>query len=339
MGLIDKTYAQGDVSVLPQNGTNTVNGAHDVTASSPVSHNTSDSTLSKLHAVGSPANVELGMKGGHTFKPKKEFDLDFSRLSSQGFFVPTENANQLSLELRVLKRRLLRKLGFLRSNGARPGLNPLHSARDRNLVMVTSTRPAEGKTFTAMNLALSLSIEDDISVTLVDGDAPRPKIQSHFGLREPLGLTDLIMDPELSVNDVCLQGRQAPLTFLPEGRPVDRPGDLFGSAQAQKLLENLSMSHKGKLVIIDVPPVLATTEAIILAPYVDEILFVVEADATPEQAITTAIEELLDVNPNVNLVLNKCLIGAGGAHYGSYSDYYPRGSRQVASSDRINAER
>lgn len=259
----------------------------------------------------------------------RQFDLDFTLLAHQGFFVPGVKSTQLSLELRLLKRRLLRKLGFLRTK-ANPDVVMARPSKRRNVVMMTSTRPAEGKTFTAANLALSLALEDEIDVLLVDGDSPRPKLQSHFGLREQGGFTDLIMDNSVKLRDVALKARQCPLTILPEGSPIDYPGELFGSAEGQKVITELAASGPDRLVIIDAPPVLATTEAVILAPFVDEILFVVEADATPEQAIASAVEEILDVNPNISLILNKCLIGAGGSHYGSYSEYYPRGSRRSA---------
>jgi len=264
-----------------------------------------------------PDNVQKLHRDG------RKFDIDFSYLARQGFYVPEEEATRLSLELRLLKRRLLRRLGFLRSQSS-PEVAARRASRQRNLVMVTSTRPAEGKTFTSINLALSLALEDDVDVLLVDADSPRPKVQSHFGLREQTGLTDLILDQRLRLSDVCLTGQQAPLTILPEGSPVDRSAE--------------SRYRSEQVVIIDAPPVLATTEAVVLAPYVDEILFVVEADSTPEQAIASAVEELLDVNPNVSLVLNKCLIGAGGSHYGSYSDYYPRGAKRSVSQNKRSTQ-
>ncbi len=318
MGLIEKAFDNDDG---PKKGSDQ--------KSNP--RGEASNTMERYHAVHTKEP-----RGNHT---KKQFDLDFSSLASQGFFVPNETPTQLSLELRVLKRRLLRRVGFLRNNAAAMDLRLRNNARERNLVMVTSTRPAEGKTFTAINLALSLAIEDQINVTLLDGDAPRPKIQSHLGLRESTGFTDLIVNEDVSFEDVAVRARQVPFTLLPEGGAVDRPGDLFGTVHAQKALNDLSMRHSGGLVIIDAPPVLATTEAIVLAPFVDEILFVVEADSTPEQAITTALEELLDVNPNISLVLNKCLIGAGGSHYGSYSDYYPTGTRRAVSSGMTAQEK
>jgi len=260
-------------------------------------------------------------------RPVTQFDLDLDNLDKQGFLTDPEKNGRLSLEMRLLKRRLLRRLGFLRNKGSAHWLGG-RGKRHRNVVMVTSTRPAEGKTFIASNIALSLALEDDMNVLLVDADSPRPKIQSHFGLRARRGFTDLINDPSMAPEDVMLNARHTRLSIMPEGSPVSSSSELFATPQVEKLLTNLSTENSERLVILDVPPVLATTEAVILAPFVDEIIFVVEADGTPEQAIASAIEELLDVNPNVSLVLNKCLIGAGGSHYGSYSDYYPRGARR-----------
>jgi Mrp family chromosome partitioning ATPase len=104
---------------------------------------------------------------------------------------------------------------------------------------------------------------------------------------------------------------------------VDRPTDLFATADSQRLWTGIAMAQPDRLVIIDAPPVLATTDAVVLAKYADEIVFVVEANSTPESAVAAAIDELIDVNPNVSIMLNRCQIGAGGAHYGSY-EYYDR---------------
>jgi Mrp family chromosome partitioning ATPase len=248
-----------------------------------------------------------------------QFDLDFKALAAHGFFTPTDRASRLALELRSIKRKLLRRTGLRNAAGdlrmAKKG------GRQRNLVLVTSTRPGEGKTFFSINLALSLAFEDEIEVLLVDADAPRPKIRAHFGLPETLGLTDRIADPAIALESVVWRARQAPLSILGEGTPAGRTADLFSSQEAQRVFTELSMRRAGRLVVVDAPPVLATAEAVMLARHVDEVVFVVEADATPQKAVETALDELLDANPNVSLVLNRCLIGPGAAYYGSYGDY------------------
>jgi len=251
--------------------------------------------------------------------PAPQFDLDFASLAAQGFYNPGDRSSRLSLELRAIKRGLLRRLGLRNASGEKRMIRK--GGRQRNLVMVTSTRPGEGKTFCSINLALSLACEEEMEVLLVDADTPRPKVRAHFDLPASKGLTDRLLDPTLSAAALSLKARQAPLSVLPEGSPVPRAADLFGSSEAQRLFNELSLRRAGRLVIVDAPPVLATTEAVMLARHVDEVIFVVEADATPEAGVSAALDELLDANPNVSLLLNRCLIGPGGAYYGSYGDY------------------
>lgn len=260
--------------------------------------------------------------------PARLFDIDFDRLAAQGFFAPGERASTLALELRAVKRRLLRRIGFLRAGGG-PGV-ARRSGRQRNLILVASTRPGEGKTFTAINLALSFAQEDGIDVLLIDADTPRPKVMSHFGLEPGApGLSDRLSDPALPVDSLLVKARQAGLAILPEGTvSAAQACDLFASDEAKRLFIELSARRPDRLVIVDSPPVLASADAVLLARHADEIVFVVEADSTPQPAAAAAIDELLDVNPNVSLLLNRCLIGGGGSHYGSYKDYYPDESRR-----------
>jgi len=253
----------------------------------------------------------------------KRFDLDHDRLEALGHYHEAASSTQLALELRAVKRRLFRRLGFLRAIGQRKVFHM--PGRQRNLVLVTSTRAGEGKTFCAVNLALSMAMEDRIETLLADADAPRPKVRSRLGLPSGLGLADCLLNPSLDPAGLCYRANQAPLTILPEGSPVERATELFATDASQRLWSALSAAHRDRLVIIDAPPVLAATEAVVLAKYADEIVFVVEANATPEPAIAAALDELLDVNPNVSLILNRCLIGSGGSHYKSY-EYYDRGA-------------
>jgi len=130
----------------------------------------------------------------------REFDLDMNALYEAGFFVPGHAHGNQPFELRSIKRRLLRRLGMLqRSGGSQRILR--RSGRARNLVLVTSTRPGEGKTFSAANLALSFACENKQSVLLIDGDSPRPKIKHIFGLPDGPGLADKLLDPKLKFSD------------------------------------------------------------------------------------------------------------------------------------------
>ncbi|MEX0644848.1 MAG: hypothetical protein WD076_06035 [Parvularculaceae bacterium] len=251
--------------------------------------------------------------------PRLSFDIDFASLAAQGFYSPADRASRLSLELRAVKRALLRRTGLRNANGD-PRI-ARKAGRQRNLVLVTSTRPGEGKTFCAVNLALSLACEEDVSVLLVDADLPRPKVRALFGLPESPGLADRLLDPSLAVGPLVHEARQARLAIFPEGRQTAKSAELLASAEAQRLFTELSTGAAGRIVIIDAPPVLAAPDAAILARHVDEVVFVVEANATPGTGVGAALDELLETNPNVSLLLNRCLVGESGSYYGSYGDY------------------
>ncbi|NOX94401.1 MAG: P-loop NTPase [Alphaproteobacteria bacterium] len=265
----------------------------------------------------------------------KTFDLNFSALEKAGLYHPSGSSTQLALELRAVKRRLLRRIGFLRAAGERQAF--CAPGRQRNLILVTSTCAGEGKSFNAANLALSLALEDQIETLLVDADILRPKVRSLLGLPKGPGLTDKFMDMTVKTKSLMRRANQAPLTVIGEGAAVDRVPELFASDASQHFWAELSSAASDRLIIIDAPPVLAATEAVILAKYVDEVVFVVGANSTPESAVASAMDELLDINPNVSLLLNRCIIGSGGSHYRSY-EYYGREVRNEEMGGAIHAQ-
>lgn len=282
--------------------------------------------------------IEAPVRRGQERAKKEQgrpFDLDLAALSRDGFFVHGKPNGNQPFELRSIKRRLLRRLGMLQ-RGTRSLRSSRGGGRPRNLVLVTSTKPGEGKTFTAINLALSFAYENQQSVLLIDGDAPRPKLRHILGLPEGPGLSDKIMTPKLDLGSCLHDVHNAPLSVMTEGSRVDDATALYGSTRAQAVFADLAARDPNRLVIVDAPPLLATTETIALARHADEIIFVVEADKTPEPAAATALDELLELNPNVSLVLNRCLVTAGGSHYEAYEHYERNdtGSSGIAKNDR-----
>ncbi len=251
------------------------------------------------------------------------FEIDAARLRHLGVYSPGASGGPQAYELRAIKRRLLRRIGFLQRAGRDP--RALRNAgRQRNLILLTSTRPGEGKSFVAINLAMSLALEERIPVCLVDGDTARPRLRSYFGFSESPGLVDLIEQQDRDLASVSRKATGAPLSFVSEGARVSNPTEIFGSAAAKRAFARLSLSYPEGIVLVDAPPVLATTETVALARLVDEVVFVVEADSTPQPAIASALEEIIEVNPNVSLVLNRCLAPAGGSYYSAY-EYYEKG--------------
>lgn len=250
------------------------------------------------------------------------FTLDQDDLKARGYFSTERKTGRLSLELRAIKRRLLRRVGFTRRREDT-------DAPVKNIILVTSTRPAEGKTFTAVNIALSLAAEDGIGAVLIDADAPRPRVLDQLGLdKDRKGLTNLIEGEEgLSLRDCMLEEAGGNLSVLPVGNSETNQSELYSLPETKAMIERISQLYPERIIIIDTPPVLATSDACLLAPLADEIVFVIEANGTTEPAVATALDELLDINDRVSLVLNRCLIQNEAAHYYSYDEYYARKGR------------
>lgn len=251
------------------------------------------------------------------------FALDLPLLRSRGVFTPAAREEAQAFELRAIKRRLLRRIGFLQRAG-RDRRQLQAAGRNRNLILLTSTRPGEGKSFAALNLALSLVLEEGVPVILIDGDPARPRVRSYFDLPLGPGLGDILADPALPLSAVCRKAKGLPLTVIGEGTRPDNATELFGSLEAKRFFASLSAQCADGLILVDAPPMLATTETIALARHADEVVFVVEADATPQPAVASALDELLELNPNVSLLLNRCLVPAGGSHYAAYEYYEKR---------------
>lgn len=250
------------------------------------------------------------------------FDIDLAALKTKGVFTPAAREDAQAFELRAIKRRLLRRIGYLQRAG-RDRRQLRATGRNRNIILCTSTRPGEGKSFVAINLAMSLAIEERLPVFLIDADPARPRLRSYFNLPAGPGLTDLIAAPG-RLGAVALKANDLPLTFVGEGGRVANATDIFGSNEAKRFFAALSALCPDGLIILDAPPMLATTETIALARHADEVVFVVEADSTPQPAVASALDELLELNPNVSLLLNRCLVPAGGSHYAAYEYYEKR---------------
>lgn len=240
----------------------------------------------------------------------KTVSIDTGRLSVAGYLTPESPRSQLADEFRVIKRPLLANV---RGESAAP------IAR-ANLIMITSALPGEGKTFTAVNLAMSVAKEIDSTVLLVDADVARPSILERLGLApDSPGLLDVLTDPDVALRDVLLRTNVDKLTLLPAGRPHARATELLASDTMGALLTELSSRDRDRVVIFDAPPLLASTESRVLATRMGQIVLVVAADETPQRSVTDALSTL-QACPVVMTVLNKARRGRG-----SYAEYGPYG--------------
>lgn len=238
-------------------------------------------------------------------------DLDRGKLIRAGLLVPDAFAGQTAAEFRRIKRPLVQN-----ASGAGDG-----SFQHGNLIMITSALPGAGKTFTSMNLALSMSIERDYSVLLVDGDVAKPHVTRVLGLSDRPGLLEYLRDESWNLASLIVQTDQPSLAVLPAGRPGAESTELLSSRRMLALSDELAASRDSWIVIFDSPPLLATSEAQVLAGIVDQVVVVIEADESPRHAVQQAVE-MLDPAKAVNLVMNKVRRSALDGYDGYYGAYY-----------------
>jgi exopolysaccharide/PEP-CTERM locus tyrosine autokinase len=235
-------------------------------------------------------------------------EVNLEALRAAGFVTPDVPRSQLADEFRVMKRPIIRNA--LGKGGPR--------ARNGNLVMVTSALPGEGKTFTALNLAISITLEYDTTVLLVDGDVAHPSIPGVLGTPAEPGLLDVLTRDDLDVADVLVRTNIEKLVLLPSGTPHRRATELLASEQMGSLLRELGSRYSDRIVIFDSPPLLATTEARVLASQMGQIILVVAADATSQSAVNEALSTIESCEI-VLMMLNKATQSDVGTYYGYYS--------------------
>lgn len=231
--------------------------------------------------------------------------IDRAALAARGLISPDAPTGGLAEEFRIVKRQLLRNRAMI-AEGRR------HS------VLVASAHPGEGKTFCAINLALSLAGEEDVEVLLVDGDFSKPEILDTLGLEGGPGFLDAIADPLADPEALVIRTDVPGLSVLPAGRSVANATELLASDRTAGLLDRLGRQRPDRIVLFDSPPALMASQAAVLAGHVGQLLMVVRADRTIEADLREALG-LLSACPHVSLLLNAAAMGSGrrfGSYYG-----------------------
>ncbi|ROR34737.1 XrtA-associated tyrosine autokinase [Inmirania thermothiophila] len=244
--------------------------------------------------------------------PQAQIDLE--RMRRRGYVTPDAEGRVVE-EYRVIKRPLLANIA--RDEASRP--------EHANMIMVTSAMANEGKTFTAINLAMSIAMEMDRTVLLVDADVAHPSVASELGIPAGRGLIEVLAGEVRDLSEVLVRTNVPKLCVLPAGRRHQRSTELLGSAAMAALAGELARRYPDRVVIFDSPPLLQTTEASVLAGLMGQIVVVVEAERTSQRAVTEALE-LLEGCDCVGMVLNKTR-RRGAAYYGGsyYGGYYGGG--------------
>jgi exopolysaccharide/PEP-CTERM locus tyrosine autokinase len=232
--------------------------------------------------------------------------IDRARLAEAGFIVPDAPVSQLAEEFRIVKRQLL--AGTLASDLADD---------KRQTILVCSATPDEGKTFCAINLALSLASERDMEVLLVDGDFAKPEILSILGVEGGPGLVDALCDPLMDPESLVIRTDIDGFSVMPAGRHANDIAELLASERTRDLLVRLGEANRRRLVIFDSPPALLASPASVLAGQVGQLLMVVRADSTTESDLSEALG-LLSGCENISLMLNGAGFAGTSRRFGSY---------------------
>ncbi|MEM6707899.1 MAG: AAA family ATPase [Pseudomonadota bacterium] len=255
--------------------------------------------------------------------PAKTLEIDLERLHQGGFVTPDYARSAVAQEFRKIKRQVLNRIG--RGPGASSDGAPTSSSPDLspyNAMMVTSALAGEGKTYVAINLAMSLAAELDREVLLIDGDIAKADASRAFGIEDRVGLGQVLQAPD-RITDAVYATNVPRLSLVPAGDYQDNLTELLASDLMDEIVRSLAQQNRERIVLFDAPPLLVTTEAAVLSRHVGHVLLVVEANRTPKDALAKAVLELGD-HPGVMMMLNKAT-GSGRFGYG-YGYGYGYGS-------------
>ena len=191
----------------------------------------------------------------------------------------------------------------------------LTSEEKCKVIVVTSSQQGEGKSITAVNLAISYAMTDR-KVLIIDCDLRRPKLARLLGMRAPVGLSNLLMDPSLREEALC-KTETTGLDVILAGDIPPNPSELLGSVRMQKLLSELKEEYD--YIFLDSPPVNLVTDAVVLAPFTDGVLFLVRANKAERGAVAYAVEQLEYAKVKIlGFILNGVDEQTGNMSYGKY---------------------
>jgi protein-tyrosine kinase len=232
-------------------------------------------------------------------------DIDWPRLTEMGFVAPGDSNTLTVEEYRNIKRPLV-------SNAFGKGSEGITRA---NLILITSSLPGEGKTFTAINLALSIANERDKQVLLIDADVARPSVSRVLGIKSSPGLIDYLDRDDVSFSDIAIKTIMPGLRIIPAGKLHKHSTELLSSNKMALFAEELSKRYPDRLVIFDSPPLLAATQGEILAKLVGQVVLVIEAEKTMQSVVMESVDKLASCDV-VLALFNKSKRNMDAGYYG-----------------------
>ena len=236
-------------------------------------------------------------------RSSRVISLDRVALRAGGLMPPLDQERSISEQFRQIKRPLVAAALKQGSEG-----------KNLHVIMVSSSRPGEGKTFVSVNLALSLSLERDIKVVLVDADVAKRDITVQFGLGDEPGLLDALQDQTLNIENLILPTDVPNLSVLPAGRWTETATELLASRKMAELMSALARKHPNRMALFDSAPLLLTNESRVLAQSAGQLAVVVRAGVTSQQDLLDALAHIPE-DKTVGLVLNQSMSASESYYY------------------------
>jgi len=280
-----------------------------------------DSKTSKIESPTQSTNIPIyKVKAGKTnvqttTTDKETIILNGEHLTKKGFIYTTNSAHHIQEEFRYIKRKLL-------NNAFGPAAKTL---KHSNLIMVSSSNANEGKTFISINLALSIALEQDKTVLLVDADVLRPSLHRELEFESKQGLLEYLLDEVHSLSDVIYNTNITNLKLIPAGKPHHLTNELLASTKMAALAEELAQRYPDRIVIFDCPPILGVTETPVLSSLVGQAVVVVEESKTKLDDVKRAVSQL-DEDIAVGFVMNKTVMSKKD-EYGYYGYGYNKNNQ------------
>ena len=236
--------------------------------------------------------------------PARTVTINMARLRAAGLLPPEDQERHIAQQYRQIKRPLI-------AAATGRGANRLPKG---NVIVIASAMPGEGKTFTCLNLALSLALEKDLRVLLVDADLAKPNIGRELGIAEEPGLLDLLRDPKLDAERFVMPTDVPRLSVLSAGTTSEDATELLASARMEEVVRALGGADGERIVLFDSPPLLLTTESRTLAQSAGQVVVVVCAGVTSQDVLTAALSYIAE-GPALSLVLNQSTFEPSKEYY------------------------
>lgn len=255
--------------------------------------------------VREPAGASAEVAYDRVEPPRKRVSVSRTALREAGVIPPPDRERLIADQYRRIKRALI---GNMSGRADPPIAHP-------RLIMMTSALSGDGKTYTSVNLALSLAGEKDKTCLLVDGDVAKPHIGNLFGVQEEPGLLDVLQNDSLDVESLILPTDVPGLSILPAGQRTEQATELLASDRMLQILQRLEARDPRRMAVIDSPPILLSSEARVLTNLVGQVVFVVRAGVTPKSAVLEALTQI-DEGRYVGLILNQSEAAHASSYYG-----------------------